>query len=506
MALPVIGTRRMSKEQYERVLPSLRDALLSAQSRLQKTKAFSLAVIVTGFPTAGRSEIVNQFLEWLDPKHIRVHALEKMRKEARGRPPMWRYWNTLPARGEIAIYFMGWYEDFILPALFSPKKARKHQQRVIERIRQLERMLPPDKVRILKLHLTVSKRTQRQRIAALRSSKLTRWRVTGEDRWLAKHHDQVARMTEQCLKATHTRDNPWRVVDGADPQRRSFAAGNLLLAELDQGFRAAARAPARYRWPESRASAAALLDSRSRAEVSDVASFPTQPPVGEVDDAEYQLELERLQGRFALLTRRREFQKHGAVFAFEGMDAAGKGGAIRRLTAALDARQYNVIPVSAPNPDELAHPYLWRFWRHVPDRGEIAIFDRSWYGRVLVERVRDLTPEADWRRAYDEIKEFELQLAEHRVVVHKFWLAVSKQQQLKRFRERDADKLKRFKVDPEDWANRRFFDAYETAARQMIQRTHADHAPWTVIEADDKKYARLKVLRTVCEAVEKALG
>lgn len=504
MPLPVIGTRRMSKEQYERVLPPLRDALLSAQSRLQETKSFALVVIVTGFPTAGRSEIVNQFLEWLDPKHIRVHALGKMRRQARGWPPMWRYWNTLPARGEIAIYFMGWYEDFVLPALFSPKKAKKHERRVVERIRQLERMLPLDRVRILKLHLTVSRQTQRQRIASLRSSKLTRWRVTGEDRWLAKHHDQVARMTRQCLSATHTQENPWRVVDGTDPQRRSFAAGNLLLAELDQGFKAAARAPAKYRWPESRESAEPL-DPRSHAGAADVAGFHAQPPAA-VGDDEYQVELERLQGRFALLARRSEFRKHGAVFAFEGMDAAGKGGAIRRLTAALDARQYNVIPVAAPDPDELAHPYLWRFWRHVPDRGEIAIFDRSWYGRVLVERVRDLTPEADWQRAYDEIKEFELQLAEHDIVVHKFWLAVSKQEQLSRFQARDQDKLKRFKVDPQDWANRRCFEAYQTAAWQMIQRTHTDHAPWTVIEADDKKYARLKVLRTVCEALEKALG
>jgi polyphosphate kinase 2 (PPK2 family) len=162
MTLPVIGTRRMSKEQYERVLPSLRDALLSAQSQLQKSKQFGLALIVTGFPTAGRSEIVNEFLEWLDAKHIRVHALEKLRKEARGWPAMWRYWSTLPARGEIAIYFMGWYEDFMVPALFSPKKAQRDEARVIERIRQFERMVPQDRVRILKLHLTVSKETHRR--------------------------------------------------------------------------------------------------------------------------------------------------------------------------------------------------------------------------------------------------------------------------------------------------------------------------------------------------------
>jgi polyphosphate kinase 2 (PPK2 family) len=282
------------------------------------------------------------------------------------------------------------------------------------------------------------------------------------------------------------------VIDGTDPQRRSFAAGNLLLSELNEGFKAAARHPAKHRWPQPKG--------------GDKSKFSTQSQASEVDDEEYKVELERLQGRFALLTRRNQFRKHGAVFAFEGMDAAGKGGAIRRLTGAMDARQYNVVPISAPTPDELAHPYLWRFWRHVPDRGEIAIFDRSWYGRVLVERVRDLTPEADWQRAYDEIREFERELAEHRIIVHKFWLAVSKDEQLKRFRERDEDKLKRFKVDPEDWANRRFYDAYGTAAHQMIQRTDTDYAPWTVVEADDKKYARLKVLRTVCEAIEKALS
>ncbi|MGH8177884.1 MAG: polyphosphate:AMP phosphotransferase, partial [Steroidobacter sp.] len=208
----------------------------------------------------------------------------------------------------------------------------------------------------------------------------------------------------------------------------------------------------------------------------------------------------------ALLVRRARFRKHALVLAFEGMDAAGKGGAIRRITHALDARQYQVMPVSAPTPEELLYPYLWRFWRCVPERGAITIYDRSWYGRVLVERVRDLTPEPDWRRAYDEIREFELQLAEHGVIVAKFWLNVSKDEQLKRFNARDEDPLKRFKVDKEDWANRRYYDAYQAAAVDMIERTHANHARWTVVAGDHKKSARLAVLRTVCESVERALN
>ncbi len=205
------------------------------------------------------------------------------------------------------------------------------------------------------------------------------------------------------------------------------------------------------------------------------------------------------------MTRRSRFRKHGLVLAFEGMDAAGKGGAIRRITHALDARQYQVVPVSAPTADERSYPYLWRFWRDVPERGHIAIFDRSWYGRVLVERVRGFAAPPDWRRAYGEICEFEQQLTEAGLIVAKFWLQVSKAEQLRRFKARDEDPLKRFKVDPEDWANRSFYDAYQTAAAEMIQRTDTLAAPWTIVPADDKKSARLHVLRAVCERIEKGL-
>jgi polyphosphate kinase 2 (PPK2 family) len=188
------------------------------------------------------------------------------------------------------------------------------------------------------------------------------------------------------------------------------------------------------------------------------------------------------------------------------MDAAGKGGAIRRITAALDARQFRVVPVSAPTPDELSHPYLWRFWRQLPPRGSYTIFDRSWYGRVLVERVRGFARPPDWRRAYAEINEFERQLHEHRVIVAKFWLSVGKGEQLERFAERDRDPLKRFKVDPEDWANRKLWNPYQAAAREMVARTSTPLAPWVVVPADDKRHARLTVLRELAARIESTLG
>jgi polyphosphate kinase 2 (PPK2 family) len=221
---------------------------------------------------------------------------------------------------------------------------------------------------------------------------------------------------------------------------------------------------------------------------------------------EYDAELERLQGRLALLSRRKRFERHAVVAAFEGMDAAGKGGTIRRVTTALDARQYRVVPISAPTPEELARPYLWRFWFQLPPRGNYTIFDRSWYGRVLVERVRGFAAAPDWQRAYDEINEFERQLVEHRVIVAKFWMSVSGAEQLERFSERDRNSLKRFKVDPEDWANRKHWNDYQRAAKEMIARTSTPYAPWTVIPADDKRSARLAVLRALADQVEAALG
>jgi polyphosphate kinase 2 (PPK2 family) len=227
------------------------------------------------------------------------------------------------------------------------------------------------------------------------------------------------------------------------------------------------------------------------------------PPIAEED---YDRALEELQGRLALLSRRRKFVKHSVVVVLEGMDASGKGGSIRRITAALDARQYRVVPISAPTPEEKARPYLWRFWFQLPPRGNYTIFDRTWYGRVLVERVRGFADAPDWQRAYEEINEFERQLVEHQVIVAKFWMSVSPAEQLARFAERDRNRLKRFKVDPEDWINRKLWKPYQAAARDMLALTSTPHAPWTIVPADDKRHARLRVLRGLCERIESALG
>ena len=472
---------------YRSLVPELRDALLAAQIDTRKLAKFSVAVIVTGVPTAGRTETVNKLIEWLDPKYVTVRAFGEDDEDDEY-PVMWRYWRALPAFGRIAFYFWGWYGDYMHSALDDSQQAKRRTVRQLERIRRLEAMLSADGVRVVKIHLDLDADTQRKRLKKLRADKLTRWRVTDDDLRLARHHKAVRKAIERCLAASEQRAARWNLIEGADEDYREVRAGEVVRDEMLLGLERAQKT--------------------AQVRASKVAKVPPlpRPRIPKVTDDEYDDELERLQARLALLTRRAKFRKYGLVLAFEGMDAAGKGGAIRRITHALDARQYQVVPVSAPTAEERSYPYLWRFWRDVPARGHIAIFDRSWYGRVLVERVRGFAAPADWRRAYDEICEFERELLEHDLIVAKFWLQVSKAEQLRRFKERDEDKLKRFKVDPEDWTNRTFYDAYQAAAGEMVMRTNTRQARWHVVPADEKKSARLYVMRTVCETIEAGLS
>jgi polyphosphate:AMP phosphotransferase len=488
----VLSGRRLTKLEYEHALPKLQDQLLDAQFERRKSRARAVAMIVTGIPAAGRSEVVNELLGWLDPKFVTAHGFREPDEVELQKPQLWRYWRVMPPRGRIAVMHAGWYGEFLRESVLHPKRPTAEVHREVERIRSLERMLVADGVAVAKIHLHVGPEIQRKRLGKLHDDKRTRWRVTRGDLWLARHFRRVERVLEHCLEVTEQPAAPWHLVDGTDRQHRALEAGRVLLEGMQGRL---GTATGRERKP-------AVLRLRAAKKVQ----LPTGHRGPRVAEEGYDQELEQLQGRLALLSRRRKFAGHSVVVAFEGMDAAGKGGAIRRIIAALDARQYRVVPISAPSPEELARPYLWRFWFRLPPRGNYTIFDRTWYGRVLVERVRGLTKRPDWQRAYGEINEFERELAEHRVIVAKFWMSVSRKEQLARFKERDRNPLKRFKVDPEDWTNRGQWPAYERAAREMIARTSDKRAPWYVIPADDKRYARLLVLRRLCERIEAALG
>ncbi|MBU0972022.1 MAG: polyphosphate:AMP phosphotransferase, partial [Proteobacteria bacterium] len=309
-----------------------------------------------------------------------------------------------------------------------------------------------------------------------------------------KIYDKFRKWSERTLRKTSTGVAPWIVVEGVDARYRSLTVGKILLEAIRKRLERKESAPTVL----TAAPIVPHTDKDNLLKSLDLSLMYDKPV--------YKKELERFQGYLNQLTRKAKFKKNlSLVVAYEGADAGGKGGNIRRVTGALDARQYKIIPVAAPTEEERVQPYLWRFWRHVPGKGRVAIFDRTWYGRVLVERVEGYCSESDWMRAFSEINDFEEQLVRNNILVVKFWIAISKKEQLRRFKEREKIGFKRFKITDEDWRNREKWDAYEQAVCDMVDRTSTEFAPWTLVEGDSKYFARIKVLETLCNTIEKAL-
>jgi polyphosphate:AMP phosphotransferase len=474
----------------------LRADLLGAQLELLERANLSVLVLVNGVDGAGKGETIHTFNEWLDPRHVRTRAFDEPSEDERLRPPMWRFWQALPPKGKIGIFFGSWYTAPIWKGVRG-ERTDGELMLDIERIREHERLLAHEGVLLVKLWFHLSKRAQRKRLQTLEKSKLTRWRVTKADWKNHRRYDAFARIDELVLRETSTGEAPWVVIDGSDANYRSLTAGRTLLAAMRDRLDAPAT-------PVKKVAAKSTPRSASLGGVDTSAILRELPFEARLSKAKYDTKIVRLQERLARLSRSAKLRRRGVAIVFEGMDAAGKGGAIRRVTGALDARQYNVIPIAAPTDEERAQPYLWRFWRHVPRRGQFVLYDRSWYGRVLVERVEGFSPEAAWTRAYHEITEFEEQLSEHGVVVVKFWLAITKDEQMRRFKERESTPYKQFKITKEDWRNRRKWDDYVVAASDMIDRTSTSIAPWTIVEANDKHLARVQVIETICERLAEA--
>ncbi len=483
---------KYSKEKYAREEPKLRMALLGAQYELAKQARFPVLLLIGGVEGAGKGETVNLLHEWMDPRHLLTYAFSAPSDEERERPLMWRFWRALPPKGKVGIFFGGWHTQPILDRALDGA-SKSHFEEQIAQIRRFERMLVDEGVLLIKLWFHLSKKQQRKRLEELEANKKTRWRV-GEEEWrFFKLYDTFAEVNEHLIRSTNSGEAPWLVVPGADPEFRAVTVGRALLGSMRE--RLAQTGPR-----EATETAAPLTPHIDRLDPIRALELDQK-----LTKAQYRDELEEWQGRLNLLSRHKRFRKHAVVLVFEGNDAAGKGGTIRRVTQALDARIYRGYPVAAPTEEERAQPYLWRFWRHVPRLGRLAIFDRSWYGRVLVERVEGFCSEVDWMRAYSEITEFEEQLITHRVVVVKYWLAISKAEQYRRFKLREKTAFKRFKITDEDWRNRKKWDQYEEAVCDMIERTSTELAPWTLVEANNKYFARIKVLKTLVKKLERVL-
>jgi AMP-polyphosphate phosphotransferase len=491
---------RLDKSEYDRVVPKLREDLLNAQFDLSRRGDCAVLVLLAGLGGGGRSEVANLFSEWMDPRHLRTRAFGRRNDVERERPAFWRYWTALPPRGRIGVMLGGWYQE-LLDAQSDDGSDADALALGLQQIRRFESMLAAERVVLLKLWFHLSRQDQKRRLEALVADPRTRWRVTAADRAQQKRYNRFRGIAERALQDTSTAVAPWHVIEGTDPLYRDVTVGRGLLQTLEQCLH-----PPRPIRP--RRSAATSSDAPPTAPISvtdNVALLRGLDLSASIPQEPYRDELARLQARLSKLTRRRRFTRRSLVAVFEGQDAAGKGSTIRRVVHALDTRQYTIVPIGAPTDEEAAHPYLWRFWRNLPGCGHVTIFDRSWYGRVLVERVEGLCSNADWLRAYDEIVDFEEQLHRNGTIVVKCWLQISKAEQLRRFRAREQTPFKRFKITPEDWRNRRKWNAYEAAVCDMVDRTSTASAPWTIVESEDKLYGRLKVLRTLCEAIERAL-
>jgi polyphosphate:AMP phosphotransferase len=472
---------------YKRRAPKARERLLRLQYELLRRRSCAVLVLMHGIEGAGRSETTNLFNAWMDPRHIRTHAFGRGTEVPEGLPVMSPYWLALPPRGRIGIFFGSWYSEPLEQRAYH-RLGDAPLERRLERIRHFERMLAAEGALIVKLWFHLSRSAQKERLEALESDKATSWRVTHEQWRQQKHYDRYRAAGEAVLRETSTAEAPWEIIDGSDHEYRSLAAatilGDALAARLAGKRRRLSPAPPPSSPPIDHRTLLTTLDYSRR-----------------IDDDDYDAKLAKHQGQVSRRMRSHALRKRPVVVVFEGMDAAGKGSTIRRITGALDARQYSVIPIAAPSDEELAQPYLWRFWRNLPARGRMAIFDRSWYGRVLVERVEGLASAPDWMRAYHEINDFEEQLVDAGTIVVKFWLAITPAEQLRRFRARERTPYKRYKITPDDWRNRRKWPAYEKAVNDMIERTSTGLAPWNIVATDDKKLARVDVLKTLARAL-----
>jgi len=483
--------RKLSKSEFEKIEPELHTNLLVAQRNLRAANV-AVIIIISGVEGAGKGEVVNRLNEWLDTRGVETTAFWSESDEERERPSFWRFWRRLPARGTIGVMFGSWYTRPIIDFVFKRIDSAEYEKQ-LQRINEFEQMLSEDGALIVKFWFHMSEKDQRKKLEKENHDH----RHTPLLKKFSKHYKQFSSASEHAIRVTDQGITPWYLVEATDRHYRDTTVGKVLLEAINLKL-------------------AQVQTSNSSAQKKTRAPVPKMPNGMTVLDGidlnstltqkSYEKRLEKYQQQFSKLTWAAKQKKRSTIAVFEGWDAAGKGGAIRRMTTAMDARLYKAISVAAPTDEERAHHYLWRFWRHLPMAGFVTIYDRSWYGRVLVERVEKFAREDEWRRAFQEINDFEQQLHEHGIIINKFWLHISNEEQLRRFKEREKIPWKMHKITDEDWRNRDKWEAYEHAINDMVVRTSTEYAPWTLVPANDKRVARIEILKSTCKRLEEALS
>lgn len=477
----------LSKDEYKEAHKRLELNLAQLQRDL-RTARIPVMVVFEGWDAAGKGSALGRLVQPLDPRGFKVHTILPPTDEERLYPPMRRFWCRLPAYGAIGIFDRSWYRQVLDERVQNGSEAHAWQL-AFEQIRVFERQFTDDGGIIVKFFLHISKKEQKKRFKELKADPAFAWKVGKAERRRHKRYNDYAAAIEDMLRETSTAYAPWTVVPATDHRFADVRIAETLLTAFEQA-----------------------LASRKDAKAQTLDAPPRRTsPLERVDLAatitaeDYSKQLAELQGSLRRLQHLCYLERVPVVMVYEGWDASGKGGNIRRLTRELDPRGYEVVPVGAPEGDEKSHHYLWRFWRALPKGGHFTVFDRSWYGRVMVERVEGFARPDEWSRAYREINEFESQLVESGAVMLKFWIHISKEEQLARFEARQNTPHKNWKITDEDWRNRKRWDEYWNAVSDMIERTSTAHAPWTIVEGNDKHHARIKALRTAVERVEAVL-
>jgi polyphosphate:AMP phosphotransferase len=471
----------------EKRLETARAALESRQIAV-KEKKLPVLVLFEGFGAAGKGSVLGKIIRNMDPRFFKVETMKSPTEDEKRRPFLYRHFVRIPEAGKFVFFDGGWMDEVV--------KARAHKElsdaeyrEKIESIRRFERQLTDNGYLVMKFFFSISEKEQRKRINALYEDENASWRVGEEDVWQNEHYDRYVDTYDQYMFDTNQSAAPWYLVDSKNKKWAELQILELMIKGIDVALM------------NSRMAVPIIQNTFALDNIPKLSEIPLADK--QLSDEEYRTELKLCQDRLRDLHNEIYRKKIPVIIAYEGWDAAGKGGNIKRIAAALDPRGYEVHPIASPEPHEKARHYLWRFWNRLPKDGHIAIFDRTWYGRVMVERLEGFCSENDWQRAYNEINEFEKELYDWGAVIVKFWVQIDKDVQLERFTYRQNTPEKQWKITDEDWRNRDKWDLYEDAVNEMLQKTNTSFAPWTVLESNDKKYARIKALKTVIAAIEK---
>lgn len=485
----IILPEKPEEDELKARLKVVKEKLFRQQMQIKEHK-IPVLVLVEGWGTAGKGSLIGQVIPNIDPRFFKVATMAQPTEEERRKPFLCRHFSRIPEAGKFMFLDSGWMDEVVRARVHEEMDQKTYEER-IDSIRRFERQLTDNGYLVMKFFCHISEKEQKKRIDALLGDIDTKWRVSENDKWQNKHYEKCLDVFDRYMEDTNTPAAPWYIIDAKSRKWAQLQA----LETLTQGIEIAL---------QNQSLAVPLLQN--------VFPLVKMPKLSEIsldqviEEREYKEELDKLQNQLKELHNRLYRKKVPVVIVYEGWDAAGKGGNIRRITEALDPRGFEVHPIASPEPYEKARHYLWRFWTRLPKTGHVAIFDRSWYGRVMVERLEGFCSENDWKRAYNEMNEFEKELHDWGAVIIKFWVQIDKDTQLERFTQRQNTPEKQWKITDEDWRNREKWDAYETAVNEMIQKTSTTYAPWHILESVDKKYARIKALKIVIEELQKVLG